>query len=182
MVYIKGLVGFLLVLRSVFARDAWQKVSPYLKDRAGLAAAFLLVCSGIALAVLIPGRDLNFLIMENPVSWTLTAWFSSITILMFGERVSACGGSWKEWPVFGWIPVPFSTYYGTYSLAVMYTHLTPVIAFFKVATGRMIYPGVSGSMPRDILLLVLVLAMEPGVVWLIETRLPWINGRKRRSK
>ena len=105
------------------------------------------------LTVLIPGCDFNFLTMENPVSWILTAWFSSVTILMFGERVSACGGSWKEWPVFGRVLVPFFTYYGTHSLTVMCTHLVPVIAFFKVAAGRMMYPGVLGSTPWDILLL-----------------------------
>ena len=154
----------------------------YLKGRAGLAAAFLLMCLGIVLTVLIPGCDFNFLTMENPVSWILTAWFSSVTILMFGERVSACGGSWKEWPVFGRVLVPFFTYYGTHSLTVMCTHLVPVIAFFKVAAGRMMYPGVLGSTPWDILLFALVLAVEPGVVRLIETRLPWMNGRKKRSK
>lgn len=79
----------------------------YLKGRAGLAAAFLLMCWGIALTVLIPGCDFNFLTMENPVSWILTAWFSSATILMFGERVSACGGSWKEWRIFSRVLVPF---------------------------------------------------------------------------
>ena len=182
MVYIKGLVGFLLALGGTFACDAWQKASMYLKGRAGLAAAFLLMCGGIALTVLIPGCDFNFLTMENPVSWILTAWFSSVTILMFGERVSACGGSWKEWRIFSRVLVPFFTYYGTHSLTVMCTHLVPVIAFFKVAAGRMMYPGVLGSTPWDILLFALVLAVEPGVVRLIETRLPWMNGRKKRSK
>ena len=100
----------------------------YLKGRAGLAAAFLLMCLGIALTVLIPGCDFNFLTMENPVSWILTAGFSSVTILMLGERVSACGGSWKEWRIFSRVLVPFFTYYGTHSLTVMctpvsYTHL-----------------------------------------------------------
>ena len=127
-------------------------------------------------------RSLDILFLSYPVSWILTAWFSSVTILMFGERVSACGGSWKEWPVFGRVLVPFFTYYGTHSLTVMCTHLVPVIAFFKVAAGRMMYPGVLGSTPWDILLLALVLAVEPGVVRLIETRLPWMNGRKKRSK
>ena len=108
----------------------------YLKGRAGLAAAFLLMCLGIVLTVLIPGCDFNFLTMENPVSWILTAWFSSVTILMFGERVSACGGSWKEWRIFSRVLVPFFTYYGTHSLTVMCTHLVPVIAFFKVAAGQ----------------------------------------------
>lgn len=46
----------------------------------------------------------------------------------------------------------------------------------------MMYPGVLGSMPWDILLFALVLAVEPGLVRLIETRLPWMNGRKKRSK
>lgn len=51
MVYIKGLVGFLLALGGTFACDAWQKASMYLKGRAGLAAAFLLMCLGIVLTV-----------------------------------------------------------------------------------------------------------------------------------
>lgn len=46
----------------------------------------------------------------------------------------------------------------------------------------MMYPGVLGSTPWDILLFAMVLAVEPGVVGLIETRLPWMNGRKKRSK
>ena len=78
--------------------------------------------------------------------------------------------------------MPFFTYYGTHSLTVMCTHLVPVIACFRVAAGRMAYPGVLSAAPWDILLFALVLAVEPGVVWLIETRLPWMNGRKRRTK
>ena len=182
MVYIKGLVGFLLALGGVFACDAWQRACRSLKGLSGLAAAFLLMCFGIALTVLIPGCDFNFLTMKNPVSWILTAWFSSVTILMFGERVSGLNGRWKELRIFSRVLVPFFTYYGTHSLTVMCTHLVPVIACFRVAAGRMAYPGVLSAAPWDILLFALVLAVEPGVVWLIETRLPWMNGRKKRSK
>ena len=46
----------------------------------------------------------------------------------------------------------------------------------------MTHPGVLSSTPWDILLFALVLAVEPGVVRLIETRLPWMNGRMKRSK
>ena len=122
MVYIKGLGGLPAGPGGTFACDAWQKASMYLKGRAGLAAAFLLMCLGIVLTVLIPGCDFNFLTMENPVSWILTAWFSSATILMFGERVSAVRRQLEGMADFqaGFL-CPFFTYYGTHSLTVMCT-------------------------------------------------------------
>lgn len=177
MVYIKGLVGFVLALGGVFACGIWKKINGVINGWLGFWASLLLMVLGIALTVWIPGCDFNYLTMKNPVSWILTAWFSSVSILMFGERLSWCQGTWKEWPVFSKVLVPFFTYYGRHSLTIMCTHLVPVIAFFKVAAGKTVAPGILGNAPWDILTLAAVLVVEVGVVRLIENRLPWMNGK-----
>lgn len=179
MVYIKGLVGFLLALGGVFACDGWNRACKALKGGRGLALASGLMAVGFALTVWIPGCDFNYLTMKNPVSWIFTAWFSSASILVFGERISACGGKWKEWYMVRKVFVPFFTYYGRHSLTIMCTHLVPVIAFFKVAAGKSVAPGILGKTPWDILLLAVVLVTEVWVVRFIETNLPWMNGKKR---
>ena len=181
MVYIKGLVGFVLALGGVFACDAWKKACQVLKGGSSLALSMALLVLGITLTVYIPGCDFNYLTMKNPVSWILTAWFSSASILMFGQRVSLCQGRWKEWWAIKKVLIPFFTYYGKHSLTIMCTHLVPVIAFFKVAAGKALHPGILSGAPWDIMLLAVVLAVEVWVVRLIETRLPWINGKKREK-
>lgn len=178
MVYIKGMVGFLLALGGVFACDAWKKAEERLKSGPGFVLCAALLAVGIALTVYIPGCDFNYLTMKNPVSWIFTAWFSSAGILIFGARLSLCRGSWKEWRVLTKVLVPFITYYGRHSLTIMCTHLVPVIAFFKVAAGKAFYPGVLGQGPWDMLLLAVVLALEVWVVRFIEKYLPWMNGKK----
>ena len=116
--------------------------------------------------------------MENPVSWILTAWFSSATILMFGGGCLPAEAAGRNGGFSAGFLCRF-LHITEHILTVMCTHLVRSLHFFKCG-GRQ--NDVSGSIRQYALgypaFFAMVLAAEPGVVRLIETRLPWMNGRK----
>lgn len=178
MVYIKGMVGFLLAVWGAAAYRVWQSFCLRVRAGTGAATGLALMAAGIFMAWRIPGCDFNYLTMTNPVVWMLTAWFVAASILAFGERVSACGGSWKNLFLIRRALAPALTYCGRHSLTIMCTHLTPVIALLRVGVGKAGYPGLFLRNPWDLWLFVIVMVIEVGVVWLIESYAPWMNGVK----
>lgn len=179
MVYIKGIIGFVLAAGGAGAYNQWGRFCTWAEmkggRRAGTGVAVILAAVGIFMAWYVPGCDFNYLTMDNPVSWILTAWFVSFSILALGERMSGHGHRFR-------LLVQVLSYYGKHSLVVMCTHLTPITAFFHMAAGRSGYPGLLEKTPWDILLFGTVLLVETGLIWFIEGYAPWMNGIRPQER
>lgn len=181
MVYIKGMVGFVLAVWGGAACWAWEWFCRQAGQGVSSLIGLILMITGIGAAWLIPGCDFNFLTMENPLEWILTAWFIASSILVLGERVSFGRGGFKNVFLIGRVLVPALAWCGRHSLTIMCTHLTPVILALKFMAGKAGYPGLLLKAPWDMGLFAVVMVIEAGVVWFIEKYAFWMNGIKLKD-
>lgn len=180
MVYIKGLVGFLLASGGAGGYFLWKWVCRHLGDRMSAVLSFCLLGISFCLTSLVPRCDFNYLTMQDPLSWIGTALFASGAILMVGERLEHSAGAWKQLGIIKKGIVPVLVWYGRHSLTVMCTHLVPVIAAFRVIAGKLTVPGILDQSPWDLILLGVVLVGEPFVVKAVERSFPWLEGKGKK--